>query len=143
MATRCSSACGLAADPVSGELPALRIKVQILCGDEIAFGPGKAQLLDGIARGGSISAAARAMDMSYRRAWLLVDAMNRCWSAPLVETRVGGVARGGGAKLTEMGQQVLANYRALQGEVGAAQNGAAWAALQSALLVAPKTHQSA
>ena len=122
--------------------PALHVKLQILCGDEIAFGPGKADLLDAIGREGSISAAARAMDMSYRRAWLLVDAMNRCWAAPLVETRAGGVAKGGGARLTERGRQVLALYRALQADVNAVREGAAWHALQSSLLASPRAHQA-
>jgi molybdate transport system regulatory protein len=57
----------------------LKISIRILCGEEIAMGPGKADLLEAIAAQGSISAAGRAMGMSYRRAWLLVDAMNRCW----------------------------------------------------------------
>lgn len=61
----------------------LKLKIQLYCDNEIAMGPGKADLLDAIAREGSISAAARAMDMSYRRAWLLVDTMNRCWREPL------------------------------------------------------------
>ena len=56
----------------------LKIKLQLYCGDEIAMGPGKADLLEAIERAGSISAASRAMGMSYRRTWLLVDAMNRC-----------------------------------------------------------------
>ena len=121
--------------------PALRIKLQILCGDEIAMGPGKAELLEAIDREGSISAAARVMDMSYRRAWLLVDVMNRCWAAPLVETRSGGVARGGGARLSDEGRQVLALYRALQAEVGAARDGEAWGRLQAAVLAGPRAHQ--
>jgi hypothetical protein len=63
----------------------LKLKLQLYCGDEIAMGPGKADLLEAIAREGSISAAGRALGMSYRRAWLLVDTMNRCFRAPLVE----------------------------------------------------------
>ncbi|MGZ8311113.1 MAG: winged helix-turn-helix domain-containing protein, partial [Allosphingosinicella sp.] len=70
----------------------LKLKIQLYCGDEIAMGPGKAELLRQITAQGSISAAARAMGMSYRRAWLLVDAMNRCFRRPLVEARPG---RGG------------------------------------------------
>lgn len=70
--------------------PALKIRLQILCGDEIAMGPGKADLLDAIAITGSISGAARNIGMSYRRAWLLVDTMNRCWADPVVETLAGG-----------------------------------------------------
>jgi molybdate transport system regulatory protein len=91
----------------------IKIKLQLYCGDAIAMGPGKADLLDAIAREGSISAAGRAMGMSYRRAWQLVDVMNRCWHGPLVETFPGS-AHGGGAKISALGQTVLAHYRALQ-----------------------------
>ena len=90
----------------------LKLKAQILCGEEIAMGPGKAALLEAIAHEGSITAAGKAMGMSYRRAWLLVDAMNRCWAQPLVETAAGG-AKGGGARLTAAGEAILAAYRAL------------------------------
>lgn len=89
----------------------LKIKIQIYCGDEIAMGPGKADLLDAIVGEGSISAAGRKLGMSYRRCWLLVDAMNRCWDAPLVATSSEG------AKLTERGVMVLRDYRALQERV--------------------------
>ena len=91
----------------------LKLKIQILCGDEIAMGPGKADLLDAIALHGSISAAGRALGMSYRRSWLLVDTMNRCWNDRLVETVAGG-GRDRGARVTEAGQAVLAAYRALE-----------------------------
>ncbi|QSA99061.1 winged helix-turn-helix domain-containing protein [Methylococcus sp. EFPC2] len=74
------------------------------------MGPGKADLLEGIVKTGSISAAGRSMEMSYRRAWLLVDEMNHCFKAPLVETVKGG-QRGGGARLTPLGVQVLEKYR--------------------------------
>jgi molybdate transport system regulatory protein len=121
-------------------MSALKIKIQIYCGDEIAMGPGKADLLDAIIREGSISAAGRALGMSYRRTWLLVDTMNRCWDLPLVETATGG-SHGGGARVTELGRSVLAHYRALQGAVGAAGDGTAWAALQSALRAMPKPDQ--
>jgi molybdate transport system regulatory protein len=97
----------------------LKLKAQILCGDEIAMGPGKADLLEAIARVGSITRAGQAMGMSYRRAWLLVDAMNRCWASPLVETSAGG-AKGGGARLTETGREVLAAYRMLEASIAAA-----------------------
>jgi molybdate transport system regulatory protein len=83
-----------------------------MCGAEIAMGPGKADLLDAIEATGSISAAARKMGMSYRRAWLLVDAMNRCFAEPLVETHPGG-GQQAGAKVSEKGQQVREAYRAL------------------------------
>ena len=92
---------------------ALKLKLQIYCGHEIAMGPGKADLLDAIAAHGSISAAARVMGMSYRRAWLLVDAMNRCWSSPLVETLAGG-GHERGARVSELGAEILSQYRAMQ-----------------------------
>jgi molybdate transport system regulatory protein len=91
----------------------LKLKAQIYCGDEPAMGPGKADLLEAIAREGSISAAGRALGMSYRRSWMLVDGMNRCWAERLVETRGGG-GSDKGARLTETGRTVLAAYRALE-----------------------------
>ena len=77
------------------------------------FGPGKAALLDVIARTGSISAAARDLKMSYSRAWTLVDEMNRAFKAPLVESSTGG-KRGGGARVTHEGGKVLTLYRRMQ-----------------------------
>ncbi|RDJ93236.1 LysR family transcriptional regulator, partial [Lacticaseibacillus rhamnosus] len=71
-----------------------------------------AALLDAIARSGSISAAGRLLGMSYRRTWLLVDAMNRCWAEPLVATTTGGT-KGGGARVTPLGEQVRADYAAM------------------------------
>jgi molybdate transport system regulatory protein len=91
----------------------IKPKLRILLGAEIAIGPGKADLLDAVARTGSISAAAREMGMSYRRAWLLVDTMNRCFKRPLVEASKGG-SGGGGARITEQGLDVLARYRAME-----------------------------
>jgi len=87
--------------------------LRILLGAEIAIGPGKADLLEALARTGSISAAAREMGMSYRRAWGLVETMNRCFSTSLVETSKGG-SGGGGARVTELGLEVLARYRAME-----------------------------
>ena len=89
------------------------LKIRIYAGDEIALGPGKVDLLEAIAREGSISAAARALGMSYRRAWLLVDTMNRCFKKPLVEAGKGGV-HGGGATLTPSGVRAMARYRAME-----------------------------
>jgi molybdate transport system regulatory protein len=79
-------------------------------GDGLILGPGKIDLLDAIVRTGSISAAAREMDMSYRRAWLLVDEMNQMFDGPLVAAAPGGV-RGGGAEVTPLGEAVAAAYR--------------------------------
>ena len=90
----------------------LKLKIQILCGKEIAMGPGKADLLDAIAAQGSISAAGRMLGMSYRRTWLLVDAMNRCWSGPLVDAVAGG-GHERGARVTALGEEVLRRYRAM------------------------------
>lgn len=91
----------------------LKIKLQAYNGPEIAIGPGKADLLVAIDRSGSISAAGRQLGLSYRRAWLLVDVMNRSWAEPLVSTAKGGT-QGGGARLTPMGHEVLAFYRELE-----------------------------
>lgn len=114
----------------------LQLKPRLLHGGEIAIGPGKAQLLEAIAREGSISAAGRALEMSYRRAWQLVDTMNRCWSGPLVETSAGG-RRGGGAALTPLGEAVLTHYRALERRLAAAAEGEDLAALRAALAADP------
>jgi molybdate transport system regulatory protein len=90
-----------------------KIKVQFFSGTEIALGPGKADMLEAIHALGSIAAAGRQLGMSYRRAWLLVDTMNRCWQEPLVLAAPEGSARSG-ARLTATGEAVLAEYRALQ-----------------------------
>ena len=95
------------------------VKVRLLSDGEIAMGPGKADLLQAIAESGSISAAARRMDMSYRRAWLLVGVMNKCFKEPLVQSAVGG-QKGGGAHLSETGIAVLAQFRAVQAAAEAA-----------------------
>ena len=92
-------------------MPSLSIRVDIAPGASI--GPGQARLLEEIARTGSISAAARAMGMSYRRAWLLVDDLKSVFGEPLVETAAGG-SRGGGAALTPRGKTVLAAFRAME-----------------------------
>lgn len=83
------------------------------------MGPGKAELLELIEATGSISAAGRAMGMSYKRAWQLVDTMNAMFRAPLVVSSRGG-AQGGGAVLTQDGRIVLAQYRALEEKARAA-----------------------
>lgn len=88
-------------------------RLRVLLGAAIAIGPGKADLLDAIAASGSISAAAKRMGMSYRRAWLLVDTMNGCFRGPLVASTRGG-AGGGGAQLTPLGVEVLARYRDME-----------------------------
>lgn len=83
------------------------------------LGPGKASLLEGIRRTGSIAAAGRDMAMSYRRAWLLVDDLNHMFRGPLVQAQTGGRS-GGGARLTDLGEEVLALYGATHATMTAA-----------------------
>ncbi len=88
----------------------IRFRLRITRGADIAVGPGKIDLLESIGKAGSITAAAKALDMSYRRAWLLVDTMNRCFKGPVVEAEAGG-KRGGGTQLTPLGAEVVRRYR--------------------------------
>ncbi len=97
--------------------PAARLR--IVLADDIAIGPGKAELLEGVRDTGSIAAAGRRMKMSYKRAWMLIDTMNRCFATPLVATVRGGAGRGG-ATLTETGEAVLAAYRRMEARAEAA-----------------------
>lgn len=94
----------------------LQIRARLFHGEDIAMGPGKVELLEAIRETGSISAAARKMGMSYRRAWLLVDTMNRCFKSPLVSSSAGGT-QGGGARLTPLGEEVREAYRLLQADL--------------------------
>lgn len=94
-------------------------RLRVLLAESIAIGPGKADLLTAIAREGSISAAARSLGMSYRRAWLLVETMNRCFVGPLVVAATGG-SGGGGAELTDLGREVLRRYRGMEEKAAAA-----------------------
>jgi molybdate transport system regulatory protein len=97
----------------------VRLTVRIDFDAERALGPGKIRLLEAIGKTGSISRAGRALGMSYRRAWLLIDDMNRCFRAAVVATQPGGV-RGGGAALTPFGLQLIENYRAIETQAAAA-----------------------
>ncbi|WP_184361018.1 winged helix-turn-helix domain-containing protein [Rhizobium sp. BK602] len=83
------------------------------------LGRGKMELLEHIRDTGSISAAGRAMDMSYRRAWLLISELNRMFREPVVESQRGG-QKGGGAALTPFGEELLARFRAMEGAMRAA-----------------------
>lgn len=89
----------------------LSIRIDLAPGHRI--GPGKVQLLEMIAEHGSISAAGRALGMSYRRAWMLVEAMNKGFGTPVVEAQVGG-KDGGGARLSTFGADIVAHYRAIE-----------------------------
>ncbi|MEJ2059171.1 MAG: LysR family transcriptional regulator [Gammaproteobacteria bacterium] len=90
-----------------------RPRLRILLGQAIAMGPGKADLLEAIDRTGSISAAAREMHMSYRRAWQLVEVMNQAFVEPLVDTATGGRG-GGGTTVTPFGRDILKRYREME-----------------------------
>jgi len=83
------------------------------------LGPGKILLMELISKHGSISAAGKEMGMSYRRAWLLVDEINRIFREPLVEKQMGG-SGGGGARLTKLGRDVVSRYRAIEGAAATA-----------------------
>ncbi|MFO7758638.1 MAG: LysR family transcriptional regulator [Roseovarius sp.] len=116
-------------DPTVKQVPSLRLRIVFEGGAMI--GPGKADLLDGIAETGSIAAAARAMNMSYKRAWMLVETMNAAFREPVVHSSRGG-STGGGAALTGTGAAVLAEYRKLQ-EITAQAGAGRIAALQAML----------
>ena len=89
----------------------IRPRLRIVAGKNIAFGPGKADLLEALEKTGSITRAANNLGMSYMRAWTLIRTMNRCFCEPLVEAVRGGTRGGGGARLTTTGRQVLELYR--------------------------------
>ena len=95
----------------SNRTPGARLR--IVLEPDIAIGPGKADLLQGITETGSIAAAGRRMGMSYKRAWYLISTMNRCFETPLVEASKGG-RTGGGAVLTALGDEVLTRYRRME-----------------------------
>jgi molybdate transport system regulatory protein len=100
--------------------PTLRPRLRILGKDgTIVLGPGKADLLEAIARSGSIRAAAEELEMSYMRAWSLVRTMNGAFRSPLVEKERGGAAQGG-AHLTPRGEEVLRLYRRMEAKAARA-----------------------
>lgn len=101
------------------EAPRVQFRLRISKGDDVAIGPGKIDLLEAIARSGSITAAAKALGMSYRRAWLLVHMMNRCFESPVVDAETGG-PRGGGTRLTPLGEEVIRCYRRIEATARAA-----------------------
>ena len=111
-------------------VPSVQFRLRIVRGDDIAVGPGKVDLLEAIAATGSITAAAKSLGMSYRRAWLLVDTMNRCFATSVVAAETGGT-RGGGARLTPLGSDVVRRYRTAEAKAaeGAAADLAALVAL--------------
>jgi molybdate transport system regulatory protein len=115
--------------------PEVQFRLRIRNGDDIAVGPGKIALLEAVANTGSITAGAKLLGMSYRRAWLLVDTMNRCFKSRVVETEAGG-NRGGGTRLTALGAEVVRSYRRI--EARAAKAGASEIAALTRLLASSK-----
>jgi molybdate transport system regulatory protein len=108
--------------------PSLLPRLRIVSAQTIAFGPGKAKLLELISQTGAIGEAAKRMGMSYMRAWSLVQEMNRCFRSPLVEAARGG-HKHGGAELTEIGRCVLKLYQRMEKDsLKAAQSD--WSAFQ-------------
>jgi molybdate transport system regulatory protein len=99
-----------------------RLSIRIDFEGAEAFGPGKARLLELIEEQGSIRSAASAMNVSYRHAWLLLQAVEDTFGAPVITTATGG-AKGGGAKLTELGRMVIARYRSIEAQAGHAAAG--------------------
>ena len=99
--------------PMTASTPDPRLRLRVVFGDGAMIGPGKADLLERIRETGSISAAGRAMGMSYKRAWMLVETLNALFRDPRVESIRGGV-QGGGAHLTAAGAAVLAHYRRIE-----------------------------
>src|SRR6202163_1910863 len=96
-----------------------RLTLRVDFGPDRALGPGQVLLLEAIRDQGSISQAGRTLGMSYRRAWLLVDDMNRCFRERVVDAQPGG-AQGGGATLTDFGAELIRSYRAIEAEAKAA-----------------------
>ena len=121
----------LARNPARGGDEA-RLTIRIDFGGHGALGPGKIRLLELIGAQGSISAAGRAMGMSYRRAWLLIDSLNQAFREPGGATQQGGQG-GGGAALTPAGQALVARYRTMEAalEAAAAEHLSAFAAALS------------
>jgi molybdate transport system regulatory protein len=99
--------------PDDAPRPELRLRMRVTVGDVIAVGPGKIALLEALDETGSITAAAKSLDMSYRRAWLLIDELNRTLKEPAVATAAGG-AKGGGSALTETGRALVGLYRQIE-----------------------------
>ena len=111
--------------------PALKPRFRVVCGENIALGPGKVELLAQVDETGSISEAAKRLDMSYNRAWLLIKTMNICFKEPVIAAVRGGHTRGG-AELTKTGKKILTLYRQLEIEAREATR-KTWSQIESRL----------
>lgn len=96
-----------------GTKPVAKFRMRVTVGDVIAIGPGKIQLLEAIGETGSITSAAKSLDMSYRRAWLLLDELNQALRKPAVDSAKGG-QNGGGSLVTDTGRQLIELYRQIE-----------------------------
>jgi len=105
----------MSSDPSPPRIPSVRPRIRVLLGDEIALGPGKVNLLEAIERTGSLAEAARSLEISYMRAWHLLQTINACFKEALVHSSRGG-SKHGGAALTETGRAVVAAYRRMEAE---------------------------
>jgi molybdate transport system regulatory protein len=104
-------------DPTPSESirPEVRFRMRIRQADAVAIGPGKIDLLEAVHEHGSISAAARSLGMSYRRAWLLIDELNGTLKSPATSSETGG-SSGGGCVLTPVGEKIVRLYREIEEE---------------------------
>ncbi len=112
---RSSAKTGLVAPKPASSIdkPVVRFRMRITLGDVISVGPGKIALLEAIQQTRSITAAAKSLEMSYRRAWILVDELNASLKQPAVRSATGG-ERGGGSELTEVGEKLIDLYRRIE-----------------------------
>jgi molybdate transport system regulatory protein len=93
--------------------PSAKFRLRVSTGDAIAVGPGKIALIEAIQETGSITAAAKSLGMSYRRAWMLVDQLNTSLKQPAIRSAIGG-ERGGGSELTDVGIELVRLYRRIE-----------------------------
>lgn len=119
MATTLKTKDGVTDADTANQPTEVRFRMRIMKGETIALGPGKVALLEAVRKQGSISAAARSLDMSYRRAWLLIDELNRSLKAPATISEQGGQS-GGGCVLTPVGESIIRLYRDVEAQSAAA-----------------------
>ena len=103
----------------AGKRPQVRFRLRVTSGDAIAVGPGKIALLEAIRKTHSLIAAAKSIDMSYRRAWILVDELNASLKEPAVRSLKGG-EHGGGSELTAVGESLVGIYRSIEAQAATA-----------------------